>query len=598
MSKEKEYQQFVTKLKEDPLFYFKTILRIEEFGSGQLIPFRLNNVQKILHYKCENQLKRTGFVRRVVLKPRRSGLSTYCLSRYYRASTFAKQKRIAIVAHDDETNQTLFNMVRTMERNHPQALKPKVGYLGRRELHWEQLNTRFRLGTAGGSEIVGDQISYLHCSEVSRWGNNAKDYASALLKNVAIADNTEVIFESTARGVGGFFYTMFWGAYDAGGASGYEADFFPWYVFDAYTKEFSSKAQKEEFKESLGKDPRYGGEEELRLADEEITYDLGDEGIVTFKVTLENLFWRRQAIDINCQGRLEDFHQDYPTSAREAFLASGRMVFDRNLLERIRQRVDSQLEPQRYTLVVNRREDSGDMKYLMEPEQFGELEIFSEPVHGIEYRIGVDVSEGIEINERDTDYSVAVVLNALTAEQVAMLRTKTDPDLLAWKLTTLAQYYNGAMLVVERNNHGLVTLRALLDKHNYVNLFTEIKQDEKTTKRTKRVGFLTTMRSRPQLIDTLREMLRNEDLLIKSSKLVDELMTFVILSNGKEAANYGAHDDCVMALALASWGLAKHPHRALARSEPRPQARKSLFRHVTPDPATWSKPTKTPSLKQ
>ena len=108
MAKEADYQKFIQKLKDDPLFYYKTILKIEAFGSGQLIPFELNNVQKILHHKCQEQLKRTGFVRRVVLKPRRSGLSTYCLARFYRASTFAKQKRIAIVAHDDETNLTLF----------------------------------------------------------------------------------------------------------------------------------------------------------------------------------------------------------------------------------------------------------------------------------------------------------------------------------------------------------------------------------------------------------------------------------------------------------------------------------------------------------
>jgi len=582
MAKEADYQKFIQKLKDDPLFYYKTIIKIEAFGSGQLIPFELNNVQKILHHKCQEQLKRTGFVRRVVLKPRRSGLSTYCLARYYRASTFAKQKRIAIVAHDDETNLTLFNMVRTMERNHPSALKPKVGYSGRRELHWEQLNTRFRLGTAGGSEIVGDQISYLHCSEVSRWGNSAKDYASALLKNVAIADNTEVIFESTARGVGGFFYQMFWDAHDST-STGYEADFFPWFVFESYSKKFPNKAAKEEFVESLGKDPRYGGEEEVRLLDETIVYDLGDEGHFSFKVTLENLYWRRQAIDINCQGRLEDFHQDYPTSAREAFLASGRMVFDRNLLERIRQRVELEREPERYNLEVNRYTEAGSYIYKMEPDKFGELEVFRPPTSGVAYRIGVDVSEGIEINDRDTDWSVATVLDAHSMEQVALLRTKTDPDLLGWKLTTLAQYYNEAMLVVERNNHGLVTLRALLDKHHYTQLYNEIKQDEKTAKRTKRVGFLTTIRTRPQLIDVLRELLRTEELLVHSPRIVDELMTFVILANGKEAANHGSHDDCVMALALAAWGVVKHPYRHSFETSPlTTSTRRNLFRHVAP----------------
>ena len=52
-----------------------------------------------------------------------------------------------------------------------------------------------------------------------------------------------------------------------------------------------------------------------------------------------------------------------------------------------------------------------------------------------EYRIGCDVSEGIEIGTRDTDWSVAVVLDALTYEEQAILRTRIDPDLLAWKLS-------------------------------------------------------------------------------------------------------------------------------------------------------------------
>jgi len=582
-----KYREILQKLKDDPLFYFEKIIRIERFGSGELIPFVPNDVQKILHYRCEDQLKRTGLVRRVVLKPRRSGLSTYCLSRFYRASTFSQQKRIAIVAHDDDTNLTLFNMVRTMERNHPAPLKPKVGYSGKRELHWQQLNTRFRLGTAGGSEIVGDQISFLHCSEVSRWGNSASDYASALLKNVAIADGTEVLFESTARGVGGFFYQMFWDAYENQSRSGYEADFFPWFVFESYTKPFIDEAEKEAFRESIGKDPRYGGEEELRLLDETVTYEIGEQGNLAFGVTLENLHWRRQAIDINCQGRLEDFHQDYPTTAREAFLASGRMVFERNLLERMRQRIDYAPKPTRFDLPVNRfaNDTSSALRYLIEPQEFGELEVFREPTANGEYRIGVDVSEGIEVNDRDTDWSVATVLDALSYEQVALLRTKTDPDLLAWKLTTLAQYYNEALLIVERNNHGLVTLRSLLDKHHYAKLYHEIKLDERGMRRTKRVGFLTTIRSRPQLVDVLRELLRNEDLLVRSPKILDELMTFVVLPNGKEAANSGSHDDCVMSLALAAWGCLKSPsiYRNTAFDAPKPEPQKrNLFAHVTP----------------
>jgi hypothetical protein len=115
------------------------------------------------------------------------------------------------------------------------------------------------------------------------------------------------------------------------------------------------------------------------------------------------------------------------------------------------------------------------------------------------------------------------------------------------------------MLIVERNNHGLVTLRSLLDKHHYTKLYNEFRLDERGQKRTKRVGFLTTIKSRPQLIDTVRELLREEEILLHNKVLVDELQTFVTLPNGREAATAGAHDDCVMALALACWGMIRHP---------------------------------------
>ena len=114
----------------------------------------------------------------------------------------------------------------------------------------------------------------------------------------------------------------------------------------------------------------------------------------------------------------------------------------------------------------------------MEPREQGELRIFRDPIPSHSYRIGADVSEGIEISERDTDFSVAQVVDAASLEQVAMLRTKVDPDLFAWMLVTMAQYYNEGILCVERNNHGLVTLPSLLDKHGWHQLYFETRVDE------------------------------------------------------------------------------------------------------------------------
>ena len=195
----------------------------------------------------------------------------------------------------------------------------------------------------------------------------------------------------------------------------------------------------------------------------------------------------------------------------------------------------------------------------MESGDSGEFEVFQEPRKGHQYRVGVDVSEGLDIG-RDTDWSVAVVLNAQTYEQVAMLRTMIDPDLLAWKLKTIGKWYNDALVLVERNNHGLVTLKYMLDVHTYSNLYSEKILDERSNRTARKLGFHTTVKSKPLILDYLRELIREDEIILHSTKLIDELQTFVNLSSGKMQAQSGSHDDCVMSLAIAAFGCRIMPY--------------------------------------
>ena len=49
-----------------------------------------------------------------------------------------------------------------------------------------------------------------------------------------------------------------------------------------------------------------------------------------FDVSLEQLAWRAYTIKAKCAGKADRFHQEYPATADEAFLSSGRQYF-RNL---------------------------------------------------------------------------------------------------------------------------------------------------------------------------------------------------------------------------------------------------------------------------
>lgn len=560
----------------DPLWYYEKCLRVQQFGTGELIPFSLNPIQKILHKIAERQLKREKHVRLIVLKARRFGVSTWVQGRFFHRAATRQNKNVMIVTHSRAATNTMFGMARTMEEHLPEFLKPAVKYSGKNELVWGDLGSEYGLATVGGREVRGSKCDFLHCSEVAFWGESGADYLTGLLNTVVQGYDTEVVLESTANGVGGVYHDMYWAA--DSGESGFEAVFIPWYCYEHYTQPFVTEEDREEFERLLGTDPRYGGEEERLLLGQEVFFDVGDEEKLHFKVTLENLNWRRNCIRTQCQGDLDKFHQEYPSNPREAFVTTGRGVFDRDALSEMYLSSQKRMRENpaiMYNIPVKRTKQDGRNAYLLEPatgrEQQeskstgGELAVWRTPRNDREYRIGVDVSEGIEVGNRDTDYSVAVVLDAETYEECACLRTKIDPDLLAWQLTALGRWYNEALLTVESNNHGLVTLKFLQEFHNYPTIYFDKTLDERSNRATRKLGFKTSIKTKPVLVDYLRELIREKELKIYSPKIVDELQTFVFLPNGKTAAQAGSHDDCVMALALAALSCKLHPWTSVKR---------------------------------
>jgi len=64
-------------------------------------------------------------------------------------------------------------------------------------------------------------------------------------------------------------------------------------------------------------------------------------------------------------------------------------------------------------------------------------------------------------------------------------------------------------------------------------------------------GWWTSAVSRPAMVETLAAVLAEEPELFGSRRLLNEFRTFVRHADGKSAAIGGAHDDCVMAMAIA-----------------------------------------------
>jgi hypothetical protein len=114
------------------------------------------------------------------------------------------------------------------------------------------------------------------------------------------------------------------------------------------------------------------------------------------------------------------------------------------------------------------------------------------------------------------------------------------PFELARRIADLGQRYERALVAVERNNHGAAVLAHL----NYLECGNIFEKDGQ-------LGWLTSAASRPAMIENMAAVLMAEPGLFHSPRLLEECRTFVRRADGSAAAADGAHDDCVMAMAIA-----------------------------------------------
>jgi hypothetical protein len=83
------------------------------------------------------------------------------------------------------------------------------------------------------------------------------------------------------------------------------------------------------------------------------------------------------------------------------------------------------------------------------------------------------------------------------------------------------------------------------------------------------IGFETTVQTREWLVSAADETIRNLGITIMSPVALQECRTFVIKPNGKKEHQAGCHDDCVLALALATIGLRSAPKQPYVEAPPK-----------------------------
>lgn len=172
----------------------------------------------------------------------------------------------------------------------------------------------------------------------------------------------------------------------------------------------------------------------------------------------------------------------------------------------------------------------------------GETLVWEEPKAGHPYVIGADTAgEG-------SDWFVACVIDNSTGRLVAKYRTRTDEDLFAREVWCLGMWYNQALVGIEANfsTHPIKELSRL----RYPRQFVRQVEDSLTHVVREALGFMTDRLTRPVIIAELQGIMREHPELIDDEDCLNEMLTFARNSKGRPEAVEGAHDDCVMALAI------------------------------------------------
>lgn len=162
------------------------------------------------------------------------------------------------------------------------------------------------------------------------------------------------------------------------------------------------------------------------------------------------------------------------------------------------------------------------------------------PQAGAEYVVAVDTSEG----DPTSDPSPATVFQKDTWEEVAHLYGIFEPSILADYVRQLGEYYNTAVVCVERNNHGHAVILAL-DVAGYESIYINPFDKKK--------GWLSNSKYKPLAVNKTADALRDESLILHTEATKLELAN---LEAATLAAPEGDHDDRALTIVIGVAALA------------------------------------------
>lgn len=573
-------QFYKLRAKHDFCFCAYVYYQIKNKEGGKNVHFKLTYPQRYLCSVFEEMRLAGEPIRVILLKARQWGGST--LTQLYIAwiQLFWKEGWYSvIVAQDASTSRKIKAMYSKMLEVLPPWLIdcPDDAELAFTPYEGSQLDSIITYGkgtnikTARDTVITigtynnptsgrGGDMSCVHYSEVGLWedtdGKTPEDIIRSISSSLLLAPFTIEVIESTANGMGNFYYRAYQAAKK--GESNRKAVFVPWFFIERYTKPVEDP---EAFAQWLLDNKDNPNPPEGCLDPGTYYWYLWEIG-----ATFEAINWYiNKRKDYMEHG---DMAAEFPSDDIEAFKHSGNMVFNVSHVDRLATKCKKPLhvgEVQGDAIMG--KESLKNLRFV--DDYNGTLKVWAlpeqEPKEIIDdrYIVAVDIGG----RSKTADYSDIIVLDRYwmmyggTPEVVAEWHGHIDHDLLAWKAAQIAAYYQNALLVIESNtieskdndtdgDQSLLIFNRIADV--YPNLYMRRAPEEKVQQGVVGMyGFHTNRRTKPIIISNLVAILRDEGYVERNEEALAEFATYEKKQNGSYGATDGHHDDFVMARAIA-----------------------------------------------
>lgn len=500
----KEYARII----KDTPYALRTYLQTWDNTQRKFVPLDLfpDQIELLNDYENYND--------NITKKYRQAGVSTVTaawVSKVLQTAKPEKPEKILIVANKRETAVEMANKIRNFLDQWPDWMS--VGYSPNKNSESRYiLNNGCEVKAVATSKdalrgytptiLIFDEAAYIEAGE---------DFWAASM--ASLSTGGKIILISTPNGFDKIYYPIY--AEATAGRNQFKITDLRWYKDPRYNKDLSWVKVEDIVHYMLNRQ---------EYNDDEVISDY--HGYEDYDNMMANGYKPYSSWYEMMAKKLKYDHRKMNQEINGDFLGSGDSVIPAQIQERILKNM---------------------IKNPVEKYMSGMFWQWKEPEKDHRYIMGVDVSRG-----DSEDYSAISIIDFDEREQVVEYVGKIPPDDLASIAYKWGLYYNAFIVVDITGGMGVATSRKLqelgykdmfIDGSNVKNIW------EFNFKLQDKIPGINFNNKRVQIVSAFEEQLRN-NFVVRSQRLMNEVNTFVYI-NGRPDHVKGAHDDAIMALAMA-----------------------------------------------